>query len=333
VQKALSKRVDLFIGNSSPYDGLSPLYELLPHLRPQIRIAPFTPARFHTLLAVQSDQKPYHWEEPAAWLNEGESLRFCASGREAIAACLELERLGREDEVLILTTTEGPYISSCVTDTIEPVCAWSRQLTRRTKMALIIHEFGFPCETAILTECKARGITVVEDCAYALGSRMEGAAVGCFGDYAIYSLPKSLPIPFGGVLASKRVIDDVRLPKELPDAYARLLVSLLHKAIPFEVSSNNSRRENWQWFAESLRPLGVEPYFPLLPAVVPGVYVMRLEAAVDAAKLKRHLVDEGVESTQYYGMGGFYVPVHQHLTEYDKRYILYHMTKSLAEDD
>ncbi len=74
----------------------------------------------------------------------------------------------------------------------------------------------------------------------------------------------------------------------------------------------------------------MEPYFALPSSVVPGAYVMRLEAAVDGAKLKQDLVEAGVESTQYYGMGGFYLPVHQCLTDYDRKYILYHVAKSLA---
>jgi hypothetical protein len=316
-------------GNNLSHD-LSPLYEPLPELRPQIRISPFSPAVLQTLLALHTDHMPCALEEPRAWLDGGHSVRFYASGRKAIAACLNQERLGREDEVLIVTTTQGPYISSCVTGTIEPVCRWSRRLTRRTKMALVIHEFGFPCDSSIVGECHARGITVIEDCAYGLGSRTEGAAVGCFGDYAIYSLPKSLPIPFGGVLASKRDIDPRRTAGELPDPHKALLVSLLRKATQIGVSRNETRRANWQWFAERLRPFGMEPYFALPSSVVPGAYVMHLDAAVDAAKLKRDLVEAGVESTQYYGMGGFYVPVHQSLTDYDRRYILYHLAKSLA---
>ena len=317
-------------GNNPYQDGLNPLYEPLPHLRPHIRIAPFSAAMLETLLAVHADQMPCALEEPSAWLNRANSVRFYARGREAISACLNLERLGRDDEVLIVTTTQGPYISSCVTDTIEAVCAWSRQLTPRTRMALVIHEFGFPCDSSMIGECQARGIPVVEDCAYALGSRMEGAPVGCFGDYAIYSLTKHFPIPFGGVLASKRDIDPRRAAGALPNRHEALLVSLLRKATQIGVSRNESRRENWQWFAQSLRPFGMEPYFALPSSVVPGAYVMRLEAAVDGAKLKQDLVEAGVESTQYYGMGGFYLPVHQCLTDYDRRYILYHVAKSLA---
>jgi len=76
--------------------------------------------------------------------------------------------------------------------------------------------------------------------------------------------------------------------------------------------------------------MGTEPYFELRSSVVPGAYVMRIDTAIDGAKLKRDLVEVGVESTQYYGMGGFYLPVHQCLTDYDRRYILYHVARSLA---
>ena len=276
------------------------------------------------------DQMPFALEEPSAWLNRANWVRFYARGRKAIAACLNLERLGRDDEVLIVTTTRGPYISSCVTRTIESVCAWSRRLTPRTRMALVIHEFGFPCDSSMIGECQARGIPVVEDCAHALGSRMEGAPVGCFGDYAVYSLPKHFPIPFGGVLASKRHIDRREAAGELAKRHEALLSSLLRKTTQIGVSRNECRRGNWQWFAQNLRPFGMEPYFALPSSVVPGAYVMRLEAAIDGAKLKHDLVEAGVEATQYYGMGGFYLPVHQCLTDYDREYLLYHVAKSLA---
>ena len=310
-------------------DGFRNLYEPLPHMRPHIRIAPFSAATLESLLAIRGET-PGALEEPEAWLNKANSVRFYASGRAAISACLSQERLERADEVLIVTTTQGPYISSCVTEAIEAVCAWSRELTPRTKMALVIHEFGFPCDSSLIAECQARRIPVMEDCAYALGSRMEGASVGCFGDYAIYSLPKHFPVPFGGVLASRRDIIPPRAAEALPNGDKAFLVSALRKAMQIGSSPNEARRKNWQWFAESLLPFGMEPYFALPPAVVPGAFVARLETAVDGAKLKEDIVEAGVEATQYYCMGGFFLPVHECLTDYDKRYIVYHVAKSLA---
>ena len=220
-------------------DGFRNLYEPLPHMRPHIRIAPFSAATLESLLAIRGET-PGALEEPEAWLNKANSVRFYASGRAAISACLSQERLERADEVLIVTTTQGPYISSCVTEAIEAVCAWSRELTPRTKMALVIHEFGFPCDSSLIAECQARRIPVMEDCAYALGSRMEGASVGCFGDYAIYSLPKHFPVPFGGILASRRDIIPPRAAEALPNGDKAFLVSVLRKAMQIGSSPNES---------------------------------------------------------------------------------------------
>lgn len=312
--------------------GHNPLYDPLPHLRPHIRIAPFNSALLEPLLAITPDQDRCTWEEPTAWLDGANSLRFYARGRDAISACLTMEGLGHEDEVLIVTTTQGPYISSCVTDAIDAVCTWSRQLTPRTRLALVIHEFGFPCDSGIVRECQSRGIPVIEDCAYALGSRLKGASIGCFGDYAIYSLPKHFPIPFGGVLAARRDIDRSQAGK-LADAHQTILISLLRNFTRISERHDERRRENWQWFAERMRPFGMEPYFAVPASVVPGTYVMRLDPAIDGAKLKDDLAGAGVEATQYYGMGGFYLPVHQFLTNYERSYILYHVAKSLGPHD
>jgi DegT/DnrJ/EryC1/StrS aminotransferase family len=319
-------------GRDTSHDGTNPLYEPLPHMRPHIRIAPFSPVMLEALRGVQSDGTRFPSKDPATWLAEGKSVRFYASGRDALSACLELERLERDDEVVIVTTTHGPYISSCVTDKIERVCGWSRHLSPKTRMALVIHEFGFPCDSDIISECQSRDIPVVEDCAFALGSRMEGAPVGSYGDYAIYSLAKHFPVPFGGVLASRRNIDPKRTAGALPRRHEAVLLSLLRGVAELFVRSNKIRRRNWQWFTETLQPFGMEPYFTLPSSVVPGAYVMRLAVGVDGGKLKRDLVEAGVEATEYYGMGGFYLPVHQCLTDYDRKYISYHVAKSLASN-
>jgi len=44
----------------------------------------------------------------------------------------------------------------------------------------------------------------------------------------------------------------------------------------------------------------------------------------NGASSKQRLVTAGVESTEYYGMGGFYFPVHQFLSDEEREYILQH---------
>lgn len=54
------------------------------------------------------------------------------------------------------------------------------------------HQFGMPCDIEnICAVCRAKGAVVVEDCAGALGTRMNGRLAGTFGDFAFFSLNAS----------------------------------------------------------------------------------------------------------------------------------------------
>lgn len=47
---------------------------------------------------------------------------------------------------------------------------------------------------------KERNIPVAEDTAHSMYSYYDGRLLGQFGDYALYSLPKTLPVGHGGIL-------------------------------------------------------------------------------------------------------------------------------------
>ncbi|HEY2989035.1 MAG TPA: aminotransferase class V-fold PLP-dependent enzyme [Candidatus Binatia bacterium] len=65
----------------------------------------------------------------------------------------------------------------------------------------LIHYLGWaqPVE-AVRDLCRERGIVLIEDCALSLLSEVAGRPLGAFGDYAIFCLYKTLPIPNGGLL-------------------------------------------------------------------------------------------------------------------------------------
>lgn len=88
------------------------------------------------------------------------------------------------------------------------------RITGRTSAVYVIHYFGFPHELTALRElCDRRGLRLIEDGAQAFASRTPtGQPVGSFGDAAIFSLHKSLPLPDGGAL----VINDASLPAPSP---------------------------------------------------------------------------------------------------------------------
>jgi len=75
----------------------------------------------------------------------------------------------------------------------------------RAKVLFVIHYAGWPQPIeALRTFCDEYGLILVEDCAMALLSEREGRPVGTSGDYAIFCLYKTLPLPDGAVLVQNR---------------------------------------------------------------------------------------------------------------------------------
>jgi dTDP-4-amino-4,6-dideoxygalactose transaminase len=65
----------------------------------------------------------------------------------------------------------------------------------------VIHYAGWPQPMPELVSlCRARGMLLVEDCALALLSDMHGRALGTFGDWSVFCLYKTLPLPNGALL-------------------------------------------------------------------------------------------------------------------------------------
>ncbi|MFN8522559.1 MAG: DegT/DnrJ/EryC1/StrS family aminotransferase [Chloroflexota bacterium] len=70
---------------------------------------------------------------------------------------------------------------------------------------VLIHYFGLPGPIEdVIRLASERGTAVVEDCAHALFGQWRGQALGSFGDAAVYSPWKSLPMPDGGILRLNR---------------------------------------------------------------------------------------------------------------------------------
>jgi dTDP-4-amino-4,6-dideoxygalactose transaminase len=120
-------------------------------------------------------------------------------------------------------------------ETLQASCgAVEAALTPDTAAVLVTHYFGFP-QRAILDirdRCSSFGAFLIEDCAHALGSCLDGQPLGTIGDLSFFSLRKSIPVPHGGALVVNR--PELRLPVALqPSASAvsfDLLVYLIQRA-------------------------------------------------------------------------------------------------------
>lgn len=90
-------------------------------------------------------------------------------------------------------------------------------LTPETKAIYLVHFNGFPGPIEeVVALAREKNLIVIEDAAHALQTTVNGRPLGSFGDGAIYSLYKWLPVPNGGAAILNR---SGELPS--PDGYHR----------------------------------------------------------------------------------------------------------------
>ncbi|MFK7854484.1 MAG: DegT/DnrJ/EryC1/StrS family aminotransferase [Granulosicoccus sp.] len=101
------------------------------------------------------------------------------------------------------------------------------QLSQRPdiKLLLVTHYLGLaqPNISRLAELCNRAGVALLEDCAHALFCTHAGKALGSYGDYAIFSPRKTLPLTEGGILVATRGLDgSVEQPQNAPYWVPRL---------------------------------------------------------------------------------------------------------------
>lgn len=172
---------------------------------------------------------------------------FLNNAKEAIHIIMKNEGLKRTDEVMISTTSDSNFVSSCVTSTIFNYAKISRVLTDKTRLIFVIHEFGFPNKKIknLYQIAKQRNIVLVEDSAHSFHSILNDETNSFFGKYLIHSLPKSIPISNGGILRLKKDKLKIRENKEVKDAFK--LFS------PYLEEIRIKKRQHFLFFAEQFK--------------------------------------------------------------------------------
>jgi perosamine synthetase len=145
-----------------------------------------------------------------------ESVIAVPSARSGIYAALKALKIGAGDEVLVTGFTcsavsepiqflkaKPVYVDiSLESYTMLPELA-EKSITPRTKVIIVQHTYGISAAIEQFVKiAQEHNLFVIEDCALALGSKVNDQWLGTFGDVGIFSfeLSKTLSVGWGGVV-------------------------------------------------------------------------------------------------------------------------------------
>lgn len=180
------------------------------------------------------------------------------SGTSALHLMMELAGIGENDEVLMPSLTFVSCAHAVMycggkpvfvdvdedTLTISPEDLRSK-ITEKTKAILCVHYGGNICDMNNIAKiATAQGLTVLEDCAHAAGSTLNGKSAGSFGDASAFSFHavKNLATGDGGMVATSndewysRLISLrwLGITKTTWDRYAKAYVADEKKKAPWD---------------------------------------------------------------------------------------------------
>jgi len=174
-----------------------------------------TPKRYCSHLGL--DIKGLFRKRNSNWESGIKSQRmffYTHKGRCGLAQLCKIWELKSGDEILVPAYNCGTEIDPFIHHGLSVIFyrvdnqakidieALQKQITSNTRVIYVTHYFGWPQDIKTLSEyCKKNNIYLIEDCALSLFSNPTGSSLGLTGDAAIYSFPKTLPVPDGGVLA------------------------------------------------------------------------------------------------------------------------------------
>lgn len=124
-----------------------------------------------------------------------------SNGTVALHLALVSLGIGKGDEVIVPDITFGATLNAVVLTGAKPVLidvektTWNlsvellnKHITAKTKAIMPVHIYGIPCNMPeIMDIAKRNNLLVIEDCAEALGSSINGKHVGTFGDVGTFS--------------------------------------------------------------------------------------------------------------------------------------------------
>lgn len=156
-------------------------------------------------------------------------------GRGALWQAVNLLHIGNNEKVLVPSYHCGVDIQSILQanaqiefyriehDMSLDLDSIKEKIKEDTRAVFVIHYYGFPQDIeSIRNLCRDRNIYLIEDCAHALFCTYHDLPLGLYGDVAIFSQRKALPLIDGGALIVNNPDISVPISLKKPDLAAVL---------------------------------------------------------------------------------------------------------------
>jgi len=257
-----------------------------------------------------------------------------SNGTVAIHVALAALGIGPGDEVLVSGLTYVASVNPILQVGAVPVYvdidpeSWQldpvdlqRKLTPRSRCLIVVHLYGAAAPMpAIAAICRDRNILIIEDCAEAIGTEVDGQHVGALSDLATFSFygNKTLTTGEGGMVASNNstLIDNVTYLKQQAVDPER---EYWHSSLGFNYRMTNicaaiglaqlenisavldRKRVIAQRYAEQLRSLPLMVHGEVANTVHSFWLVgILLHDASHRDSLRRFLADQGIETRPFF---------------------------------
>ncbi len=165
---------------------------------------------------IAEGQQVYEFEERFGEYFRLPHVLAMSSGTAALHAALTLAGVQPGDEVISTPMTAEPTNTSVlycgakvVWGDVDPESGnldpefLEKVITKKTRAILVVHYAGYPARLAEIREIANKyGISLIEDCAHALGASYGDHGIGTIGDFGIFSFQaiKHMTTVDGGVL-------------------------------------------------------------------------------------------------------------------------------------
>lgn len=264
----------------------------------------------------------------------------------ALHLSLKALGVGRGDEVIVPDMTFVATANSVLISGATPVLAdidddmnlsvesVKRSLTKKTRAIIPVHFAGKACKIRSLKKiAKSNGLALIEDCAHAIGTKVNNQHVGTFGDVGCFSFypTKNITTLEGGMMItqSKKIAEYVKslrnhgISKSLLQRYSRGLpwnYDIIEPGYNYRLDEvraalgisqlkqikelNTLRRNAYKYYNEKIsRVRGIlVPEIPKLEEHACHLYIIRIqnEFGISRDRVFEKLLTRGIRTSVHY---------------------------------